>query len=664
MQIIPFGDLFTYSHKYFKSYKMIVINKLYKCIIIFVMILIAGTSVRAQTTQPTWWFGLSGATNFNFYDGTTQRLNNNLIAPTAFHKGNDIRPYGSVLVEYRPAGVWGVMLNVAYDGRGGKFDDVIAPCNCPATLTTSTSYIAVEPSIRLGVPATSLYFFAGPRVAFNMNKDFAYTQLKQPNTNGELSAMRKTLVSGQIGIGYDIITSSANSTTKFSISPFVSYHPYFGQDPRSIESWSVTTVRGGIALKFGKATKLAEKATATPVPLHDFVFNVRAPKIIPLKREVSETLPLRNSVFFDEGSTQLSGRYITLTKDQAADFKEDQLQNQQSDYTAGRSARQLTVYHNILNIMGDRLRSNPGTSITLSGASGNGPQEGKVLAETVKQYLVSKFNLDGSRIITQGRTKPVIPSEQPGGTKELVLLRAGDRRVDIASTSPELLMEVGGDLMKPIQIIATQVDPLDSHVVLNIDSARQLLKSWSVDITDQKGTLQHYGPYTRDQESISGAAILGNNPEGDYKVVMTGETRKGVPIRKENTVHLIRQDQTVGKALRYSILYDFDKSNSIASYDKFLTDIVSAAITDGSTVMIHGHTDKIGEEEYNMNLSKERANAVQAILQRTVTKAGKKNVRFEALGFGENENNAPFENNVPEERFYNRTVIIDIIPTK
>lgn len=628
------------------------------------MILMASTSVKAQTTQPTWWFGLSGAANFNFYDGTTQRLTNSLIAPTAFHKGNDVRPYGSVLVEYRPAGIWGVMLNVAYDGRGGKFKDVVAPCNCPATLGTSTSYIAVEPSIRLGVPATGLYFFAGPRVAFNMNKDFAYTQLKQPNTNGELSSMRKTLVSGQVGIGYDILTSSPNSTTKFSISPFVSYHPYFGQDPRSIESWSVTTIRGGIALKFGKASKLPEKVTATPVPLHDFVFNVRAPIAVPLKRQVSETLPLRNSVFFDEGSTQLSGRYITLTKDQATRFKEDQLQNEQSDNMTGRSARQLAVYHNILNIMGDRLRSNPGSSITLSGASGKGPPEGKLLAEAVKRYLVDNFGLDESRIITQGRTKPVIPSEQPGGTKELAVLREGDRRVDIGSASPELLLEVGGDLMKPVQIIATQADPLDSHVVLNIDSAGLLLKSWSVDITDPKGTSQHYGPYTRDQESISGAAILGNNPQGDYKLVMTGETRKGVPIRKENTVHLIRQDEPVSKALRYSILYDFDKANSIASYDKFLTDVVATSITDGSTVMIHGHTDKIGDEEHNMKLSKERANDVQTILQRAVTKAGKSNVRFEAMGFGEDENNAPFENNVPEERFYNRTVIIDIIPAK
>jgi outer membrane protein OmpA-like peptidoglycan-associated protein len=557
------------------------------------------------------------------------------------------------------------MLNIGYDGRGGKFKDVVAPCNCPATLETNTSYIVIEPSIRLGIPATALYLFAGPRVAFNINNDFAYTQLKQPNTNGELSAMRKTLLSGQVGVGYDIMMSSVNSTTKFSISPFVSYHPYFGQDTRNIESWSITTVRAGVALKFGKASKIAvNEVSATPAPIHEFVFNVRAPKAISLKRQVSEALPLRNSVFFDDGSNQVSPRYVILSTEQASAFKEDQLQNEQSDNMAGRSARQLNVYHNILNILGDRLRSNPSVVITLSGASGNGPQEGKMLAEAVKQYLVSVFGINGSRIITQGRTKPLIPSEQPGGTKDLVLLRAGDRRVDITSASPELLMEVGGDMMKPVQIQATQVDPLDSQLVLNIDSAKQLLKSWSVDVTDEKGTVQHYGPFTRDQESISGASILGINPEGDYKVVMTGETRKGLPVRKESTVHLIRQDDAVSKGLRYSILYDFNKSNSIASYGKFLTDVVSASITDGSTVIIHGHTDVIGDEDHNMKLSQERARDVQNILERALTKAGKSNIKFETLGFGEDLNKMPFENNLVEERFYNRTVIIDIIPVK
>src|SRR5207249_2774416 len=120
---------------------MLPINKIMQRIIICsLMIVLARTTVQGQTTQPNWWFGVSGAANFNFYDGTTQRLNNSLIVPTAFHNGFGVRPYGSILMEYRPAGVWGGMLNVAYDGRGGKFKDVVAPCNCPATLGTNTSY--------------------------------------------------------------------------------------------------------------------------------------------------------------------------------------------------------------------------------------------------------------------------------------------------------------------------------------------------------------------------------------------------------------------------------------------------------------------------------------------------------------------------------------------
>jgi outer membrane protein OmpA-like peptidoglycan-associated protein len=223
---------------------------------------------------------------------------------------------------------------------------------------------------------------------------------------------------------------------------------------------------------------------------------------------------------------------------------------------------------------------------------------------------------------------------------------------------------VGGDMMKPVQINATQANPLDSQVILNIDSAKQLLKSWSVDVTDDKGTVQHFGPFIDDQASIPGTTISGSNPSGDYKIVMTGETRAGIPVKKESTVHLIRQDETPTKGLRYSILYDFDRSNAIVSYDKFLTDVVSASITDGSTVIIHGHTDNIGEEDHNMKLSKARAMDVQHTLEQALTKAGKTNVKFETIGFGEDAGNAPFENNLVEERFYNRTVIIDIIPVK
>jgi len=643
---------------------MLLKNKIMqRTIICLLMVILASSTIHAQTTQPIWWFGASGAANFNFYDGTTQRLDNSLIVPRAFHKGTGVRPYGSLLTEYRPVGAWGAMLNVGYDGRGGKFDGVVAPCNCPATLGTDLSYITIEPSLRLA--AHNLYFFAGPSVAFSLDRDFNYTQLNQPNTNSQFSSVHKTLLSGQVGMGYEIPLASAKSVNKVNLSPFISYHPYFGRAPRDIESWQITTVRVGLALKFGKGKKAEIKDIAiAPIPVRDFMFTVRAPKEVPLMRHVSETLPLISAVFFDEGSNEISARYVILTKDQAGAFREVQLQNEQSDNMTGRSARQLNVYHNVLNIIGDRLRANPGASITLSGASHNGPQEGKVMAEAVKQYLVASFGIDGSRIMIEGRTKPVIFSEQPGGTKELALLRAGDRRVDITSASPELLFEVGGDMMKPVQINATQVDPLDSYVVLNLDSASQFLKPWSVDVTDERGVVQHYGPFTHDQESISGAAILGSNPSGDYKVVMNGETNKGVVIRKESTVHLEHQDQTDEKGLRYSILFGFDKAYSITSYDKFLTNVVAPSIADGSTVVIHGHTDIIGQEDHNMKLSQERAKDVQGILERALAKAGKTNVKFETLGFGEDPSHAPFENNNPEERFYNRTVIIDIVPVK
>ena len=647
---------------------MLLINKMMRRFITCsVMIILAGTSVHGQVTPPIWWFGVSGAANFNFYTGTTQMLNNSLTVPTAFHKANGVAPYGSVLVEYRPGPVLGAMLNVGYDGLGAKYDGVTAPCDCPATLKSDLGYVSIEPSLRLGFKTSSLYFFAGPSLAININKNFAYTQLKQPNTNGDFSSVNSTIFSGQVGAGFDIPLSSANSLTKFNLSPFVSYHPYFGQDPRSIESLSVTTVRVGVALKFGRGHKVpvvTAPVATVPIAVADVVFTVRGPINTPAIRQVSETFPVLNSIFFEEASVEIPGRYVLLTNEQASGFKENQLQNGQSASLTGRSAGQLNVYHNVLNVLGDRMRANPGAVITLDGSSAKGPQDGKEIAGSIKQYLVTVFGIDGSRIATRGSYRAHPSSEQPGGTKELVLLRAEDRRVDIESTSPEILMEAGGGMMKPVQITTTQEDPLDFDVVFHVDSAKELVKSWSVDATDDKGAIQHFGPFTGDQQGIPGATILGNSPSGDYKIVMLAEMNNGSTVKKESTVHLVRPDPTITKGFRYSIVFDFDKAKSIAEYNTFLSTIVAPLIVDGATVTIHGHTDIIGNETYNQQLSEDRAKQTQKIIEHAIANSGRDNVKFESVGFGEDAAHAPFENNLPEERFYNRTVIIDIVPVK
>jgi outer membrane protein OmpA-like peptidoglycan-associated protein len=645
---------------------------------LFLSLIIAGVAGNAQKVkraQPKWWFGESAAANFNTYRGTTQKLNSNLTVPAAFHKGDGIKPYASLLTEYRPNKVLGGMLNVAYDNRGGSFDSVMAPCNCPANLSTNLSYITIEPSIRIAPFSSALYLFAGPTIAFNITKAFTYLQDKQTDKRGDLSDINKTVFSAQAGAGIDIPISARASATQWTLSPFASFQTNLFGAPRSVGSWSLYTVRTGIALKFGTAKKVAPvKTTAEPVitPLvaseKEIQFSVRAPKVVPLNRKVKETFALRNSVFFNQGSTEIPNRYVHLSNTQAIAFKEGQLQQDQpNNLNNGRSSRQLEVYHNILNILGDRLRANPKSTISLSGASDNNPAEGKLMAENVKQYLVTAFGINPTRISTEGRDKPLIPSEQPGATKELALLREGDRRVDIVSSSPELLLQVGGvasPFLKPVEIIAVQQDPLDSYVLFNATGADELLKSWNVVVTDEQGNVQHYGPYTKDQGSVSGKTILGNSTQGNYKIVMVGETKSGQSIKKESSVSLMKMDDPKQEGLRYSILFDFDKSKTIASYEKFLTDIVTPLIPENGTVVIHGHTDIIGDEKYNNALSFERANSAQKIIEGALSKAGKKGVNFQTLGFGEDAGNAPFENNLPEERFYNRTVIIDIVPSK
>ncbi|MGA3288251.1 MAG: OmpA family protein [Bacteroidota bacterium] len=635
---------------------------------------------ETQRAQPKWWFGGVGGANLDFYGGTTQMLNSAFTTPAVFHKGFGSGWYVAGLLEYHHNPVWGAMLQVGYDDRQGSFNETPCPCGALSNLSTTISYISIEPSLRV-VPFSDydgFYIFGGPRIGFNWalnipksstseEKTFTYTEGTKPAYKAEFSKMNEKVYSVQIGIGYDIpLALSPNDKNQVDISPFVSYQPYFGQDPRWGESWAVSTLRVGVAIKYGRG-KIISHAAKPEVVERDVQFSVRAPKAVPVKRRVRETFPLRNYVFFEEGSTEIPNRYVLLTKAQAAKFKEEQLQEVQPINMTGRSVRQMTVYYNILNIMGDRMKRSPGTVISLSGASpGKGPEYGKARAETIKRYLVDVFGIDSLRITTEGRDKPRIPSETPGGTKELDLLQAGDRRVDIESNSPEMLIQVGGAphqyWLKPVQIVTEVEDPLDSHVIFYVVGAKEVLASWSLEITDDQGKVQRYGPSTRDQEDISGNTILGGRLQGDYKVVMLGETKGGKFVRKESSVYLVRRVEPGKDIVRFRILFDFDKSKTIASYEKFLTDIVTPLIPDSGTVIIQGYTDIIGEEEYNENLSNERAQDAQSIIEHAIANSDKKGITFETFGFGENLKYASFDNHFPEERFYNRSVVIDIVP--
>jgi outer membrane protein OmpA-like peptidoglycan-associated protein len=468
----------------------------------------------------------------------------------------------------------------------------------------------------------------------------------------------------QIGAGYDIPLSTDGNKTQVVLSPFIAFQPYFGQNPRATETWNITTIRAGVALKFGQGKNIQE---ATDLKADGEVqFSVDSPSNVPGESRVTEIFPLRNYVFFNEGSTEIPNRYVLLTKNQVKDFKEDQLETFAPKNLSDRSKRQMTVYYNVLNILGDRMQKNPSATISLVGSSNNGNADGLAMAESVKTYLVDIFGIDGSRITTRGQEKPLVPSEQTGATLELVLLREGDRRVTIESNSPDLLMEFqsGPDAqLKPVQILVSQEAPVESYLTFNNKGAGEALSSWSLQIADEQGKIQSFGPYTEDEVKIPGKSILGSRPEGNYKVKMIGQTKSGKIVEKETPVRMVLWTPAkMDEGMRYSIIYEFNKSKAITMYEKYLTEVVTPKIPVGATVIIHGHTDIVGEESYNQGLSLSRANDTKNIIESALSKANRSDVKFEVSGYGENENNAPFDNKTPEERFYNRTVIIDIIP--
>ncbi|NWJ49973.1 MAG: OmpA family protein [Bacteroidetes bacterium] len=664
---------------YFLALKSVILSAL-----ILAGILAPLQAQEIQYTRPSWWFGAAAGANFDYYRGSTQNLNKYLTVPTTFHEGDGVGLFIAPLVEFhRPHSVLGAILQIGYDNRKGSFNQVITPCNCPADLSANLTYLTVEPSLRLAPFRSNFYLYGGPRLAFNVEKTFSYQlgtnpnvigQAANPEVKGDFSNVNNTLISMQVGAGYDIQLSSKSKHTQYVLSPFVSFQPYYGQSPRSTETWNITTLRVGAALKLGRGHKILMPVAVIPVKAEVVIvdpevqFVVNAPKNIPIERKVREIFPLRNYIFFDLESTEIPDRYVLLKKNQVNDFKEDQLESFKPINLSGRSERQMIVYYNVLNILGDRMVKNPSVTIMLVGSSEKGPKDGREMAESVKQYLVSTFDIAPSKISIEGRNKPKIPSEHPGGQTDLVLLREGDRRVSIESSSPVLLMEFqsGPDApLRPVEIISMQEAPLDSYVSFNVQGANAAFSSWSLEIKDDKGVVQYFGPYTDETMSIPGKSILGTRPEGDYTVTMIGKTKSGNTVRKETSVHMVLWTPTTNEeGMRFSVIFEFNESKAIAIYERYLTDIVTPRIPNGATVIIHGHTDIIGEEAYNLKLSVARANEVKSILENALSKAGRSDVKIEVYGFGEDLNLAPFENKYPEQRFYNRTVIIDIIPTK
>lgn len=142
-------------------------------------------------------------------------------------------------------------------------------------------------------------------------------------------------------------------------------------------------------------------------------------------------------------------------------------------------------------------------------------------------------------------------------------------------------------------------------------------------------------------------------PEPDVEIV---EPREPEPVEDEGytcpgTPAGANIDERGCWVLEADYLFDFDKAVVKPQYYAMLDDVADVMMQNpGMRLELQGHTDSIGTEAYNMDLSKRRANAVMNYLVRQGVSAN----RLSTVGYGETR---PVASNATREgRAQNRRV--------
>ncbi|MFN8361052.1 MAG: OmpA family protein [Candidatus Kapaibacterium sp.] len=664
-----------------------------------ILLLIAGSvSASAQNTadKVRTRYGIYGDFGLNTHSANFQKLPGVPSCCPRYEDGSGSGISLGALMEFPLAENMLLSMRVGYSSLNatlktteplpviinGQLTDIFSEHSVAATLSS----VGIEPLVGYKVFG-DMYLQLGGRLGLMMQKGYEQKeQIKDgyPGTFGDGRRVNNEL-SGDIpnasGIAASLMFGGSydlplNKDRTFILAPEVFYSLGLNQIASDLD-WKANTLRFGIALKYSPKPAVAapsepvkevvperkeiavEKAKTYALSASISAVSVDAagnetPKATSFRVEEfvsSQMSPLLNYIFFDENSSDLPARYTRLDKGATNDFQVEKL----------RDASTIDVYYQVLNVIGKRMtQAPPSASITLTGTNADvGAEKGNTAlsrsrAESIKNYLVTNWNIDESRIkIDAPRNLPEKPSnpEKPEGAAE-------NRRVEIRASLPEIIDPV---IINDTIVTATPMIRFRPKAV-----AEAGLFSWKLTASQKGKTLKEFtGRSTLDEviewKSDEDRRTIPRTDEPiRYALDVRDQAGQAAGATGDLPVELIsiqkkRSEQLEDKQIdRYNlILFDFDKADLSATNTK-LVDFIKKKISPDATVTITGYSDDVGDDEYNLRLSGERAkSAARALNAKGAT----------VKGVGETQ--PLFVNNLPEGRFYNRTVeIVVITPVK
>lgn len=367
--------------------------------------------------------------------------------------------------------------------------------------------------------------------------------------------------------------------------------------------------------------------------------------------------PLLTYVFFEAGSSEIPSRYIRFKSNNDARLFSD------TTITGGT----LSKYYHILNIFGFRLQKHPNVNIEIVGCNDAGTaaekREGlsKERADNVYNYLRDIWNISPDRMKLTYRNLPKTPSN-PRDSLGII----ENRRVELVCDEWEVFKPVFdkdiATVPQPEEMVFSMKNGIDNNIV----ASRKIVikrgdKEW---ITLEKiGTTDT--AYTWDWTNDNGEYPTDNQA---YTAQLIVTTKSGavctsdpvdIPTHQVSTEErMIATGEGKTKENYSLILFPFNSAEAGPVNERVMRDYVYDRVMPSSDVEVIGHTDIVGLFDHNVKLSERRATTVKNGIQR---QSGGKYKNLAVRGVGPEEPLYP--NNIPEGRFYNRTVQVLIEST-
>lgn len=362
---------------------------------------------------------------------------------------------------------------------------------------------------------------------------------------------------------------------------------------------------------------------------------------------VTQTFPLLPYIFFDSASTIVKNRYnprigATTTFDEQNLPKET-----------------LAIYYHLLHIIGKRMRANPKLTLTITGTT-----DGKEWANTdgrqilaqqraraVAGFLMGYWGIAQSRLKLTTRDTPKLASSDryAEGNEE-------NRRVELSSNDPELLAPV-------VQYRFLEYAPVrtEHYVTVKMQNPEAA--------EGYKGSMNALGepfavtsgvdappgrlPFAlRRKFTAKLSQTVGSLDSAECNLEVKQHGGKTLTAQARIDVETTKNQYEVSRL--NLIVFDFDRDDMLESNRRMMRGFVLDAIKPNSLVSVLGSTDRLGEAKYNKELSESRAKGVQEFMRR-VNPA----IRFQEVR-GTGASTLPFDNDLPEGRYYCRTVSINV----